>query len=223
MFDFLTTTAFFPFTVALLIAVAVLLIETTMFLISGLHLDSLLPDWDFLHVDADAHHGHVDLHGFGESWLHLGKVPFIVVITTLVGGFGATGLFIQGVSTSVLGSPWNVWLIMPVAIVGGVLTSRLMGGLIGRILPKDETTVVSAQQFLGQVATIYQGVATTDLAAEARLIDAHGQVHYIRVVPEQAGEQFTEGTPVLLIARHDNLFTAVRSDAGSHASPATPT
>lgn len=224
--DFLTNPNAIPFTAALVGMLAILALEVLMLIFAGVHLDSLFPDLD---VDADIDlDADLDLDGgfhFGDwanSLLHLGKVPMIVLLSLFLGGFASGGLLLQGMVASAFGSQLTLWIAVPVAFVFALIVVRYTAQFFGRLMPKDETSAVSAEQFLGQVAVINQGTARSDMPAEARLVDGHGQTHYIHVKPETEGETFPEGTSVLLISREGYLFTAVRSDLGAH-EPATGT
>ena len=213
LLSFLSVPTMLPFTGAIVVVLVILVVEVALLLISGMHLDSLFPD---LHVDADinAHHG-FDLGDFTEHWLHVGKVPLVVLLTLAFGGFGAGGLLVQSLAKTFLGAHVSLWIAVPLALVIAVVVVRNLALVLGRLMPKDETTAVSAGQFLGQVAVINQGVASPGRAAEARLVDGHGQTHFLMVIPEDDISEFAEGTRVLLIDRRENLFTAA-------AVPQTP-
>lgn len=218
--DFLTSPHVVPFTAALVGMLAILLLEVLMLAFSGMHLDSLLPDFGAdadvdLDVDMDMDGG-FHLGEWANSLLHLGKVPVIVLLSLFLGGFACGGLLLQGFASSLLGIQVTLWIALPVAFVFALVVVRYTAQFFGRLMPKDESTAVSAEQFLGQVAIINQGTARFDMPAEARLVDGHGQVHYIRVKPESKETTFPEGTSVLLISRDGYLFTAVRSDLGAH-------
>lgn len=227
--DFLSSPGVLPFSGALIGMVGILVIELLMLLVAGLHLDSLLPDWDFdgdMDVDVDFDAGVPGDFHFGEwanSWLHVGKVPMVVLLSLALGGFACGGFLVQGFASSIFGATLPLLIVVPVAIVFALVMVRYLARFFGRLMPKDETFVVSAEQFLGQVAVINQGTARFNMPAEAKLVDAHGQAHFVRVKPESEDEVFPEGTSVLLIHRKGYLFTAVRSDVGAHAPASSPT
>ena len=225
--EFLSSPGVLPFSGALIGMLGILAIELLLLAVAGMHLDSLLPDLHFhADIDADVEMGVPHDFHFGEwanSWLHVGKVPLVVLLSLALGGFASGGFLIQGLSGSLLGFALPLLIAVPVAVIFALVMVRYTAQFFGRLMPKDETSVVSAEQFLGQVAVINQGTARFNMPAEAKLFDAHGQAHFIRVQPETEGDVFPEGTSVLLIQRDGYLFTAIRSDVGAHTPASTPT
>ncbi|KUZ16027.1 hypothetical protein WI69_07100 [Burkholderia diffusa] len=96
---------------------------------------------------------------------------------------------------------------MPAALAVGLSTMaalpfvRQTGKLVAHMLPLSETTALSEAEFVGRTARIVTGEASAGNPAEARLVDEHGQAHYVRVEPDEAGRSFAKGTTVLLVSR----------------------
>ena len=86
---------------------------------------------------------------------------------------------------------------------------RSLAAIAEAILPKDETSAVFTDSFIGHVATITLGDARKDMPAEARLTDQHGTTHYIYVIPERDAAPITQGTPVLLVRKEGTHFVAI--------------
>ena len=95
------------------------------------------------------------------------------------------------------------------AICLAVPVVRGMGGVLAKIMPKDETEVVSESTFIGRVAVITLGEAAPGKPAEAKLTDQYGQVHYVMVEPDQGGESFAQGTEVLIVRQKGAVFNAI--------------
>jgi hypothetical protein len=89
---------------------------------------------------------------------------------------------------------------------------RFSGGILHRIMPKDETTAVSQGSFIGRVAVLTLGTATAGNAAQAKLRDAHGQDHYIMVEPDNKEDQFSQGDAVLLVRHTGACFYVIAAD-----------
>ncbi|MCL1861171.1 MAG: YqiJ family protein [Proteobacteria bacterium] len=165
-------------------------------------------------VDADINTGiHVDHvdgidHGL-LGWLHLGRVPFLVLLVILLSAFGASGLILQWSQLAFFGAA----LPIPVAIVPplfiAVLSVRVFGGLFARILPKDESSAVSRDSLIGRVAVTGANSARTGLACEARVKDSHEGTHYVMVEPEEPYESLNSGAEVLLVRRKGARFMAI--------------
>jgi hypothetical protein len=86
------------------------------------------------------------------------------------------------------------------------------GAVLAKVMPRDETQSVSAQSFIGQVATIVLGTARPGSAAQARLRDKHGQTHYVMVEPDEADEQFDAGEAVLIVSQQGHTYRVIRAD-----------
>ena len=88
---------------------------------------------------------------------------------------------------------------------------RMFGGLLARIIPKDETDAVSEDSFIGRTATITLGRASKGSPTRAKLTDHHGTTHYIMVEPDIDDEIFEQGSSVLLVSRVGAVFKAIRN------------
>ena len=135
------------------------------------------------------------------GWLHVGKVPLLILLIIFLTAFGVTGLLIQAVTRSVAGIYWPGVVAAVPAFVLCHAGGAGVGGLFARLVPRDETTAVSEDSLVGRVAVITVGVASSNAPAEGRVRDEHGQTHYVMVEPDIAGETFPSGTEVLLVKR----------------------
>ena len=212
MWAFITAAENLPFSVALMVMLGMALLEGVGLLLgaglSGL-VDALLPD---IEVDVDLH----DVQTPGAlsqflGWLYVGKVPFLVVFVVLLTSFGISGLILQSISQSLLGSLLPAMLVAPVALLAALPVTRLSAAGLARIMPRDETEAVSADSFIGRVAVIITGTARRGYAAQARLNDQHGQTHYVMVEPEGESAELPSGCEVLLIKKNGSRFIAIEN------------
>lgn len=222
MFEAFLTPGTMPFAVAIGLMFVIALTEATGTLFgmspSGL-IDQLLPDVDVdadVDVDVDANlnldAGAIDgeVAGAGEpqgflsqllGWLCIGKVPVLVLLVAFLTTFGLMGFFIQGVAASIVGFHLPTILASIAALVLALPPTRWLALGLSRIMPKEETEVVSTRSFIGRIATVTRGVARVGEPAEAKLRDRHGHTHYVLVEPDDAGAIFESGTEVLLTAQ----------------------
>lgn len=152
-----------------------------------------------------AEHWLPDSHGpdadglFG--WLHFGKVPLTILLIVFLTAFSLTGLAAQILARQVLGQ----FLPLPLVAAGAVCLAlpavRVLGGALGRILPKDETFAVSLDELVGRIATVVAGTARSGRPAQARVRDGLGRTHYVMVEPDAEGAEFPAGAEVLLVRR----------------------
>lgn len=195
MFSQFLTSAYLPFMFSFVLMVGVGLIEAI-----GLGIG---------HLDLDS-----DLHVDGEvsvlSWLGLGgELPLLIWLTSLLGCFTLSGVAAQQVATAVLGSPLPWPLAFVGALVAGVPLNTLAANLLARVMPKFETTVISTDDLLRQRGTILEGTARRGSPARAKVVDRHGQAHYVMVEPHDETESISSGETALLVRRKGQLFFVV--------------
>jgi len=86
---------------------------------------------------------------------------------------------------------------------------------VARIMPRDETSAVSRDSLVGRVAVIVTGEAAHNSAAQARVRDEHGQVHYVMVEPDNAADTFKQGSSVLLVRHAGAKYFAIHNTSAS--------
>ena len=158
-----------PFTVAALLLVAIAVIEGLALLV-GMSLSGWLD-----HFVPDAAHGVEGVSDSWLGWLHVGKVPLLVLMVLFLMGFSLSGFAIAGLTHSITGYWPPVILSVIPAIMFGIGCMKLLGNLIARLKITDQSTAVSELSLLGRVAIISEGNATTGMAAQAKVRDQYGQ------------------------------------------------
>lgn len=185
-----------PYTIALALAGLLVGLEV-LGLVAGLSpsgaLDELMP---------------FDFEGWAPSqswsWLGLGRVPGQVWLILTLGTFGVSGLAVIHVG----GASWGPLTVFVVALAGGLLLSAGLSRVIARVLPQEESAAVMMGSFEGASAEL-RGTATASRPAEATLVDAHGQRHYLLVEPLEDGITFVQGDVVLLVERRGTTWMVV--------------
>lgn len=211
-----------PFAVALALMFLIALMEgVTTFLGAGLSglLDSLLPEMDFdldVDLDVDADIDAPDIHTGSAltkilGWLRFGQVPALVVLVIFLTSFGLIGYILQACSGELIGRMLPALPASAIAVIGALPFVRIGGGILARVMPKDETDAVAEKTFIGLVAVITLGTAQSGKAAQGKLKDRHGQTHYIMIEPDEAEEEFIQGTEVLLVRQQGAVFRAIRN------------
>lgn len=190
-----------PFGSALLLMLALLTIEGSGLLFgtspSG-WFDGLMPDL------PDSIEGPL-------GWLHLGKVPFLILLGLFLTGFSMSGYAIQAFANTLLGQLLPAWLAaIPAALVGTAGVSGV-GGLLARVMPGDETSAVSEMSLIGRAGMVVQGVARQGSAAQIKIRDLQGRTHYVLVEPDLADDIFEEGAAVLLVKKNGARYMGIRN------------
>lgn len=176
-------------------------------------LDSLLPDME-LNLDgdislADSSPGFVDSV---MSMLKLGRVPFVFTFILFLFLFSLIGLYGQMALAHTEVGRLHWFLASGASLIATLPLLRLGNGLLEKVLPKDETAAISADTFVGRLATILIGTVTSDRSAEAKVIGPEGKTHYIQVVADNEGKTFRKGDHVLVVGRRtDALFTVIEN------------
>ena len=190
-----------PFGSALLLMLALFVIEGAGLLFSvspSGWLDGLMPDL------PDSVEGPL-------GWLHLGKVPFLILLGIFLAGFSMTGYTIQAFSHSLLGRLLPAWLAAAPAALAGMAMVKGLGGLLARVMPSDETSAVSELSLVGRAGVVVQGIARQGVAAQLKLRDMHGRTHYVLVEPDLPEDSFEEGTAVLLVKKNGARYMGIRN------------
>ena len=112
---------------------------------------------------------------------------------------------------------------LPAAIGGGLL-AHAAGGLVARIVPREESYAILPEQLVGRVARVEIGPVDETTPGRAAVTDGNGNRHNVRVLAHGAGARFENGTPVLLASRRAQIFlvTAVPSGLAAPPPPSTP-
>jgi hypothetical protein len=214
MFEFLLSPQNFPFAVALAIMALLTVLEFLAIVFAG-HtshvLDGLLPELHLGDVDGSEIAAASFLDRF-LGWLHFGKVPVLMLLALFLMGFGFSGLALQGVLRNLTGFMLPGWMAALMVLPITLPFVRLGGSVLAKVMPRDETQSVSAQSFIGQVATLVLGTASRGNAAQARLRDKHGQTHYVMVEPDEDDEKYEAGEAVLIVSQAGHTYRVIRAD-----------
>lgn len=158
----------------------------------------------------------LETSGFGEALttlLGLGRVPFLIWLASLLFTFSAAGLIGQIVIAGMFGAPLGAgWAALAAAGAALPLNSLAMRP-IGAVMPKDETTAVSLDALVRRDAEIQIGTARAGSPARAKVIDIHGQAHFVMVEPHDQTLALNAGDTVLLVRREGQTFFGVHYES----------
>jgi len=158
----------------------------------------------------------LEMGGLGEALttlLGLGRVPLLIWLAALLFVFGATGVIGQAVLTSLLGAPLSAgWAALAAGAAALPLNSIAVRPLAA-IMPKDETTAIGLDDLVRRDAEIQIGTARAGSPARARVIDRHGQSHFVMVEPHDQTQEFNAGDTVLLVRREGPTIYGVHYES----------
>jgi len=219
MMEFIAVPQNLPFSVALALMIGIALLEgiTAIFgaALSGI-LDALIPDFD-VDIDSNLELLDVDAHSPNAlsrllGWLRIGKVPVLILLVIFLTAFGLIGLGIQSLIHGVMSFYLPSYVVSIPAVIIALPVVRVFGGVIGAILPKDETDAVSQDSFIGRVASITIGKAKVGSPAEAKIKDQHGTTHYIMVEPDDASKNYDASVSLLIIKKEGHIFKVIEHE-----------
>ena len=145
------------------------------------------------------------------AWMGLNKVPFMVWLIIFLTSFALIGFTGNYLALTLISNPLPASLSAVIALMGGTYISHHLSTLIGRLIPKEQTSAVSKDSFSGMLAQITVGTARKGMPAEAVLKDEFDQKHYVLVEPIDEDE-FTQGTKVVLVTKENNNWLVTRFD-----------
>jgi len=207
--DFIFATQNLAFTVALALLALLILLEFGIGSGIGEFLDALVPD---LEVGVDGDTIATDsLPTRLLGWLRAGRTPMLMLVVIFLGIFGVGGLLLQYASVRLGIGPLPGLLAAPLMLVIAMPVVRIASSLLGDLLPRDETQVLSQEALVGRIAVIVIGTARRGAAAQAKLRDEFRTTHYVMVEPVHEQDVFEQGTEVLLMTRDGSRYRAVRA------------
>ncbi len=208
MFAIFLTPAYATFAIAFVVMIGIGVIEAV-----GLGLGQLDLDAD-LHAEAESS-GLLD-------WLGIGRdLPILIWLTSLLGCFTLAGIAIQQVATGLTGDTLHWGLAAGGALVAGIPLNTLAANGLARIMPGFETSVISTDDFLRRRGTILEGTARRGSPARAKIVDQHGQAHFIMVEPHDDADAIAAGETALIVRRNGKLFYAL-PEANALLQPIRP-
>lgn len=193
MMGLLTAPDAIAFTAAIVLMLAIGLVEALGLGASGFDLD--------LGIDLD--------HGGLLGWLGFGRVPLLVMLVAFLAAFGMLGLIGQQIALEWRGATLPPLVAIPVATLAALPVTALLGRVLARIMPHDETTAFELDDLVGRAGTITLGRAAAGSPARTRVADPHGQVHHVLVEPNDPAAVLEEGDTVRLVRREGQVFRAI--------------
>lgn len=196
-----------PYTIAISIVFLFGLIEV-LGLFIGLSLLEMLDNMTPFDLDADVS---VDAGGLTTSldWLGISKLPTSIWLIMSLTLFSITGFSLNFIAISAIQWLPSLLITVPVTLVITLILAHFVGAKLAKVLPKNDTSVISTTEFTGKLARITIGTATKGNPAEAVLVDAFQQKHYLMVEPAYEHERFTQGTEVVIVEKLTKSWLAI--------------
>ncbi|GES46582.1 membrane protein [Rhizobium dioscoreae] len=188
-----------PFAIAAMILIGLTAIEILSMLL-GFSLSELIGKPHF--------EGHDGVLAGLLSWINIGGVPLLILIMLALGIFAVTGFAIQTVA-DVIRAPLPAIVAAVPALAVTIPLVRGSTRMIARIVPRDETYAVEADDFVGRTGTVSIGPLDQGLPGRVSVKDAHGNWHQLRASAAKDESPLPIGAQVLLVDRKADIFIAV--------------
>lgn len=235
MWSFLASPEFQPFTIAGLVLIGVLAMEvvSTLFGASMSGFIDTAFGLDDVQVEASTHHGMdapggdaaaraESMHGgplaTAFDWLNAGRVPLLVLLMAAIACFAVTGMALQIVAMN-LAAPLPTLAAALIAIAATIPGTRWTSRVLSRILPRDETYVLTGEDLIGRVGIVTLGPVREGTAARAKIQDKYGNWHFPRIAPGAAGLSIPEGASVLIVEKVGGHYTVITAEGRLAAAP----
>jgi hypothetical protein len=200
--DFFTNPSFAPFAISFYILTGLLTLEILM-IVLGLggssFLDDFLPDIPEPPNDTFSFIGALNYFGFG-------NIPAMMVITIFSGFFAASGLVIQALAINTLGSGLPVSIAVISSIPIALFLTRPSSKSLGKLIHSEKGHAISRQLLIGRIATITDGIASSNSSASAKVYNDEGYPIDIYVKTTEDKYIFTKGDKVLIISAIEGFY-----------------
>ena len=196
MLNELATLPYAPFTFAFFLMLGVGAIE------------AMGTGWGHLDHDADA--DALGSHVVLLNWLGAGSgLPFLIWLTSFLGCFSLIGVAVQQGSSALSGAHLSPMAASGTSFALALLANKFVASGIARIFPSFESSVISTDDLVMRRGTILEGTARRGHAARAKVLDQHGQAHFIMVEPAYDSDLITSGQTALLVRKDGLIFYGV--------------
>lgn len=129
------------------------------------------------HGHSAGHHGHADFAGRQLlAFVGMGRAPITIVVGSLMIGWGVFGFLALEILRPILKLPLLfVGPSLLCAAVGSILTTRLMGELLARVMPQDESYALTRDGLVGLTGKVVYPV--TDSEGRVHIFDPYRTLH----------------------------------------------
>ena len=201
-----------PFSIALATMMGIALLEGAGALI-GASVSTIISGFG----DTDTDVADTDISGETPSgalsrtlgWLRIGKVPVLIGLIIMLTMFGLGGITIQATIANIFGTPVNPWIMAPAVAIAILPVVRWTNGALSKLMPTDDTQVVSSQTFIGRTGVVTLGPTRRGRGGQCRIRDEYGHTHYVMIEPDTDDEEFNVGDKVLLVREMGNQWRVI--------------
>jgi membrane protein implicated in regulation of membrane protease activity len=160
----------------------------------------------FIDFDSDG-----DSSGGPLAYLNAGHLPLTLFVASAAAVFGVTGLAVQQIATTIVGTPLPLLAAIPIAAIAAIPGTHMISRGLGALLPKTETTAISSDDLIGREGEIMAGTGARGNPVQVKLHDEHGQAHYVMVEPVRDDDTLSQGQNVVITSRDGAHYLAIKT------------
>lgn len=195
----------YPFFISFLVLVGLVLVEAVTMLL-GVSVSGWI-DGGIDHPDIGDHDIQTGLLAGWMSWLNAGGVPLLILMMIWLASFSVAGFAIQAVCRGIITS-LPVMAASAAAFFCATPMTRTVSRIVGRIIPREESSVLRQEELVGLTGTVTLGPLDQGKPGLVRVVDQHGNVHVLRT--RAAGSHLLQqGATALIVDGADGLFEAI--------------
>ncbi|MFN3649928.1 MAG: hypothetical protein ACK47B_10115 [Armatimonadota bacterium] len=160
-------------------------------------------------LDAHGDHGHGHPHTSDAGLLlpvlaaiGVGRAPLMLVLQVFCLLWGLVGLTLHSAAPQA-GAGALLWS-LPISLVAAAVGTRLFSGLVARVMPQSESSVVKRDQLVGRIGKVVYPVSLEEGTINVR--DAHGTLHRVRARTQQGRLDSGEEVIILGFDPQRNLY-----------------
>lgn len=136
--------------------------------------------------------------------LGLTRVPVAVWLSALLLSFASFGILLQLTLNSLFGMTLPAMeaslLVVPVSFY----VTRFLAEIVGNFFPKIESSAMTRRMLSNHRGELVTGPARRGRAGEVRLLDRHGNLHYLMAEPYFDDAEIAPGSEVALLRLRNN-------------------
>lgn len=136
-------------------------------------------------------------------------VPFSIWLACIFVGFTISGLASNALIYGALNYTIPLLISAPLSLIMGALFARFISAIFVAI-PLENSSAIDIEELKGSTGSLTFIRATEQGPAEAKVVDKHGQTHYVRVRPTPGEESLELNERILLIAVENGVWFATK-------------
>lgn len=113
------------------------------------------------------------------NFFQVGKVPFLVIILSLLVGFSTLGYGVHFLTKNIFDIFLSNYVVVPIATAGSVISTILIAKLLTNVFKVEETYAVNKDVLIGRKGVVLPGMMTNENQVQVKIKNEHGEYHYV--------------------------------------------